>query len=125
MTTIKRLLIVDDEPAILFAFSQYLKSPSLCIETAETAEAALGLIDQRTFDAAIVDLSLAGAAQLAGLDIVRRLKERHPACLVLVVTAFAGDEIKGSISRAGADLYFEKPVSPEKIKETLALKGIS
>jgi DNA-binding response OmpR family regulator len=124
MTTSKRLLIVDDESAILFAFSQYLKSPSLVIETAETVEIAFGLIDRLPFDAAVVDLCLAGTASLDGLSVVRRLKERSPDCIVMVVTAFAGEDIKETISQSGADLHFEKPVSPEKIRETLELRGI-
>ncbi len=124
MTSIQRVLMVDDEPAILFAFSQFLKSPSMLIETAETPEAAFDLMQRNLFDAALVDLRLTGAERLEGLDIVRMLRQRHPRCVIIVVTAFGGDQIRADIRLAGADYYFEKPVSPEKIKETLTLSGI-
>jgi DNA-binding response OmpR family regulator len=124
MNTVRHLLIVDDEPAILFAFSQFLKAPGIHIDTAETAEAAIDLIERKSIDAAIVDLRLTGAATLEGLDVIRRLKERQPSCVVLVVTAFGGDEIKTNVRRMGADHYFEKPVSPDKLRETLKMKGI-
>ena len=124
MATVRRLLIVDDETAILFAFSQFLKSPSMLLETAETPEAAYSLIESRIFDAALVDLRLTGAERLEGLDIVGVLRQRFPQCVIIVVTAFGGDRIQADIRKAGADFYFEKPVSPEKIKETLTRAGI-
>jgi len=43
----------------------------------------------------------------------------------MVVTAYGGDDIKKTIHDLGADYYFEKPVSPQKIKEVLAQHGIS
>ncbi len=124
MNMVRRLLIVDDEPAILFAFSQFLKAPAVLIETAETADEAMSLINRLSFDAAIVDLRLTGATTLEGWDVIRHLKGKQSLCTILVVTAFGGDEIKENVRRLGADYYFEKPVSPEKLKETLTLKGI-
>jgi DNA-binding response OmpR family regulator len=42
-----------------------------------------------------------------------------------VVTAFGGEEIKANVRTMGAEYYFEKPISPEKLRETLKARGIS
>jgi DNA-binding response OmpR family regulator len=110
---------VDDESAILFAFSQYLKSPGVEIDTADTADKAMALIETNDYRAAVVDLRLTGATTMEGCDIIMRLKRRPAACAVMVVTAYGGREIKETVKGLGADYYFEKPVSPKVIRDTL------
>jgi DNA-binding response OmpR family regulator len=118
------ILIVDDEPAILFAFSQFLKSPTIVIETASTLEDAVDVLKLRQFDAVVADLRLTGTANIEGYEVVRSVKLFQDACTIIVVTAYGGDGIKNTVFQLGADFYFEKPVSPQKIKDTLKQRGI-
>jgi DNA-binding response OmpR family regulator len=120
-----RILIVDDEPTILFAFSQYLKSPTVIIETASTFEEAVDVLKRQTFGAVIADLRLTGTTNIEGYEVISQARRLQPSSKIMVVTAYGGDDIKKTIHDLGADYYFEKPVSPQKIKEVLAQHGIS
>jgi DNA-binding response OmpR family regulator len=124
MEPARRILLVDDEASILFAFSQYLKAPGMEIDTAETSEAALSLIEKKDYRAMVVDLRLTGATTLEGYEIIRRLKKLRPDCMVIVVTAYGGPEIMETLELLGVDLYFEKPVSPKVIKDALSREGV-
>jgi DNA-binding response OmpR family regulator len=119
-----RVLIVDDETAILFAFSQYFKSPTIIIETASTLEEAADLLKQHAYGAVIADLRLTGTTNIEGYEVVRQARLLQPSCKIVVVTAYGGDDIKKTVNDLGADLYFEKPVSPQKLKEVLKQYGI-
>jgi DNA-binding response OmpR family regulator len=120
-----RVLFIDDEASILFAFSQYLKSPTIIIETASTLEEAADLLKQRAYGAVIADLRLTGTTNIEGYEVVRQARRLQPSCKIVVVTAYGGDDIKKTVHELGADYYFEKPISPQKIKEVLAQHGIS
>jgi DNA-binding response OmpR family regulator len=120
-----RILIVDDEPTILFAFSQYLKSPTVIIETASTFDEAVDVLKRQIFGAVIADLRLTGTTNIEGYEVIRQARRLQPSSKIMVVTAYGGDDIKKTIHELGADYYFEKPVSPQKIKEVLAQHGIS
>ena len=120
-----RILIVDDEPTILFAFSQYLKSPTVIIETASTFDEAVDVLKRQIFGAVIADLRLTGTTNIEGYEVIRQARRLQPSSKILAVTAYGGDDIKKTVHELGADYYFEKPVSPQKIKEVLAQHGIS
>jgi len=119
----KRILIVDDETAILFAFGQILKAPGVEIDKAASAEEAYDLIAANRYEAAVADLRLSGATNIEGFEVVRRIKETQPACKVIVVTAYGGDDTKKKVQELGADTYIEKPISPQHIKELLRKMG--
>ena len=124
MDASRRILLVDDEAAILFAFSQFLGAPGITIDTAETVDKAVGFITANDYCAAVVDLRLTGATTMEGCDIIRLIKERRPSTTVVVVTAYGGEDIRETVVRLGADFYFEKPVSPKVIRETLKNRGV-
>jgi DNA-binding response OmpR family regulator len=124
MDAFQRILLVDDEAAILFAFSQFLKAPGVMIDSAETVEKAVGLITSNDYRAAVVDLRLTGATSMEGCDIIRLIKQRRPSTTIVVVTAYGGEEIRETVVRLGADFYFEKPISPKVIRETLKNRGV-
>ena len=120
----RRILLVDDETSILFAFSQYLKTSGIEIDTAETLSQADTLIQKYEYAGAVVDLRLTGATTLEGFKVVQMIRERYPRCTTVVVTAYGGAEIRKDIERAGADYYFEKPVSPKVVRDVLQERGV-
>jgi DNA-binding NtrC family response regulator len=124
MNPTRRILLVDDETSILFAFSQYLKAPGVEIDTAETGDQANALIEKNEYCAAVVDLRLTGAIALEGLKVIQALKKRYPRCTVVVVTAYGGVEIRNDVERVGADFYYEKPTSPKVVRDALLQRGV-
>lgn len=105
-----RILVVDDDP-IQREFSQvYLASPKAEVETVESAEAAITLLNERRYDAALIDVDLGG---LDGISLVRQLRgdSRFDDMAVMVIT---GREDMISIDaafEAGATSFTVKPVN--------------
>jgi DNA-binding response OmpR family regulator len=121
----ERILLVDDEEAILFAFKKVLSAPSVTVDTAQTLKEALSLIQLKSYSAVIADLRLTGAEAIEGFEVIREAKRMQTDCKVIVVTAYGGNGTQEKVVQLGADCYFEKPVSPQKVKEMLQSKGIS
>jgi DNA-binding response OmpR family regulator len=105
-----RILVVDDDP-IQREFSQvYLASPKAEVETVESAEAAIGLLERQRYDLALIDVDLDG---MDGISLVGRLRSdpRYDAMAIMVIT---GREDMISIDaafEAGATSFTVKPVN--------------
>jgi DNA-binding response OmpR family regulator len=121
---IKKILIVDDEDAILFAFSKVLMQPNLEIHTALTLNEALELIQKNAYRAVIADLRLSGTTTNDGYDVIQKVTETQKECRIIVMTAYGDEKTKGKVFSLGADFYLEKPVSPHKVKELIVSMGI-
>lgn len=115
----QRILIVDDEKAILLAFKKLLKSPNIEVDTAETMGEADNLLKENIYQAVIVDLRLTGVHGEEGLEIIKYVKELHPQTNVILVTGFGSSAVMEKAQALGAAFYFEKPVSSEVLKNAL------
>jgi len=105
-----RVLVVDDDPAILEILTVYLQ-----LEGHEVLVAADGLLGERLLgsaDLAILDWMLPGST---GLDLTRIVRERYPRLPVLLLTARGEEEDRIHGLRAGADDYVVKPFSPREV----------
>jgi DNA-binding response OmpR family regulator len=120
----KRILLVDDEEVILFGFKQVLSETWLQVDTADTKEMARSLAETNVYDAAILDLRLSNSTALEGLELIPVVINAQKNCRIIVVTAYGDETIKRQALAAGADLFLEKPVSPEVIKKALDNMGI-
>ena len=115
----QRILIVDDEKAILLAFKKLLKSPNIDVDTAETIGETEDLLKRNIYNAAIVDLRLTGVDGEEGLKIMKHIKEFYPQTNVILVTGYGSSAVMEKAQALGAAFYFEKPVSIEILKNAL------
>jgi len=115
----QRILIVDDEKAILLAFKKLLQSPNIEVDTAETIENAENLLKENTYNVAIVDLRLTGVDGDEGLKIIKHIKEFYSQTEVILVTGYGSSIVMEKAHARGAAFYFEKPVSSEILKNAL------
>ena len=123
MPTAKRILLVEDEDAILFAFKQVFKGNNAIVDTATTLAEAKALLDREVYAGVIADLRLTGASNLDGLEVVKYARQVQESCKIVVATAYGGEETKATVMSLGADFYFEKPVSPRVVLEKLQILG--
>jgi DNA-binding NtrC family response regulator len=115
----QRILIVDDEIAILLAFKKLLQSPDIEVDTAETLDDAETLLKENTYSVAIVDLRLTGVDGEEGLKIIKHIKEFYSHTEVILVTGYGNSIVMEKAQARGAAFYFEKPVSSEILKDAL------
>jgi DNA-binding NtrC family response regulator len=113
--TPQRILIVDDEPAILFAYRKLIER--------EGIEEAMEMIRVCPYFAIIADMRLAGTDNEDGLEILRTIQEMGPGTKVILATGYGNSETERKAFALGASHYFEKPVMPAAI--LAALKEIS
>ena len=113
-----RLLLVDDDEEACRLLAEVLERESYQVVPALSADEALAKLDRSgPFDAVLTDLRMPNRS---GLDLLRELRERDPAALVLVLTAFGDAAAAGEAIRAGAYDFISKPYDIAALRETLA-----
>jgi len=118
VNTTPRLLVVDDEDAILEFVSYNLKKEGYDVVTAKDGDAALELAAASAFDLVILDINLPG---MDGAEVCRRIRERS-SVPVIMLTAKTGDLDKVGMLEGGADDYVTKPFSaPELVARARAV----
>lgn len=102
-----KVLVVDDEEIVRDVLSTLLgREQDLAIHTAETAEAALSLIDREHFHVLITDKNLPG---MGGIDLIREARSRRDALEAIMITGYASAESVIAAFAAGASDYLLKP----------------
>src|SRR5579859_496021 len=114
------LLIVDDERSIREACREVALSLGYSAFVADSAEQAYRALDAQSFDAVLLDLRLPGAG---GLDALRRIKERRPEAIVVVVTGYGTVQSAVQAMKNGAYDYVTKPFSLDELKLLLERVG--
>ena len=84
-----KLLIIDDEPNVLYSLQSGLESEELAIVTAKTAKLGLDAVKRDKPDVVIVDVRL---PDLSGLELFDLMKKFDPRLPVIVVTAYSATE---------------------------------
>ena len=107
------LLIVDDERSIREACREVAQSLGYSAHIADSSEQAFRALDLQAFDLVLLDLRLPGAG---GLDALRRIKERRPDALVIVVTGYGTVQSAVQAMKNGAYDYVTKPFSVDELK---------
>jgi two-component system, OmpR family, KDP operon response regulator KdpE len=107
----KRVLIVEDEPALLRALRINLRVRTYDVSTAATGRDALAEAGRRPPDAVILDL---GLPDMDGIEVIQALRgwSRAP---VIVLSGRTGPGDKIAALDAGADDYVTKPFAMEEL----------
>jgi two-component system, OmpR family, response regulator RegX3 len=104
---VNRILVVDDEPAILDAVSYALRSEGFEVEVASDGEAALDAALGAQHDVVVLDLMLPG---MSGMEACRRIRAESAVPIIMLTARGAElDRVLGL--EVGADDYVTKPFS--------------
>ncbi len=109
----KKILVVDDDKASCELLSEILSGEEWTVESANSPEKALILSNQKNFDLVISDINL--EADLSGVDLLKRLREKSP---VILVTGFGSLESAVEATREGAWDFISKPFKVDEILAT-------
>jgi DNA-binding NtrC family response regulator len=113
-----RLLLVDDDEAACRLLAEVLEREQYQVTRALSVPEAKARLDESgPFDAVLTDLRMPGAS---GLDLLRAVRERDPAAIVLVLTAFGDATTAGAAIRAGAHDFISKPYDIDEVRLTLS-----
>lgn len=106
-----RVLVVDDEPAIVRAVRTHLTRQGFQVETAETGGMALERLAALRPDLILLDLSL---PDVDGLEIIREIRTRS-AVPIVVLSVRGAEREKVAALDLGADDYLTKPFGVEEL----------
>ncbi len=109
----KKILIIEDDPAILKGLQASLEEDSYTIHTASDGEKGYNLALKNNFDLIILDIMLPNKN---GFDICRDLRSEGIVTLILMLTSrtYEVDRVLGL--EVGADDYMTKPFSLNELK---------
>jgi two-component system nitrogen regulation response regulator GlnG len=111
------LLVVDDEPNVLYSFTKGLRSESLQILTALTGQEGIELVERKGPDVVILDVRLTDMSGLEAFDQIRQIDPRLP---VIIITAHGKTETAIEAMKRGAFEYLLKPVDLINLREVVA-----
>ena len=108
------LLIIDDDSNVRDTLHDLFSGVHEC-HTADRAEQALEYLQFETYDVVLTDISMPG---LGGLEILRRMTERHPTTPVIVISGQL-DADKDMLLDLGAFDFFAKPFLLEDVENSV------
>lgn len=108
-----RILLVDDDPSVLFALSEVLASHGHDVVTASSGAEGLARFDgEAPFDLLVTDLAMPG---MNGLELLEKVRGRDMALPVIVVTAHGSERTAVDAMKRGAYDYIAKPFDNDEI----------
>jgi two-component system nitrogen regulation response regulator NtrX len=109
------ILIVDDEPDIRSLLADILADEGYSARVAGDSDSALALIETMPPPAlAILDIWLEGSP-LDGMELLDRVRDRHPELPVLMISGHGNIETAVSAIKKGAYDFIEKPFKTDRL----------
>ena len=117
----RKILVVDDDPKILFAFLEVLKKDGYLAVTAGDGEEALNIISSENIILIFMDISL---PKINGLEVLKKFKEKGINIPTIIITGYGIMQNAIRAMQLGAFDYLTKPLDINKIRE-LTKKALS
>ena len=111
-----KVLLVDDERDFVEALSERLQMRDYSSAAVYSGEEALSIVEEDEPEVMVLDLKMPG---MDGLEVLRRVKEKHPNVEVIVLTGHGSEDIAKFCAELGACAYLEKPVDIEKLTQAM------
>ena len=111
-TGARRVLVIDDEPAVLRVLALLLERNGFAVESASNARDGLTLLAEKGFDVILSDIIM---PELSGLDFLRELRQHDLDIPVILMTTGATLDSARDAIEYGAQQYLLKPVEPEAL----------
>jgi signal transduction histidine kinase len=126
--TAGRVLVVDDDPALLDALSEALRLrfEGLDVDTSDAATTALDWIAAADYDAIVADIKM---PEMDGLELLAQIKSLQPDTPTLLITGHGDHDLAVQALRAGAYDYITKPIDRDyfvtSLKQAIECRRLS
>jgi len=108
-----RVLVVDDEPAILRFLRAGLSGQGYVVLEATTGQAVLDQVRRKAVDLVVLDL---GLPDIDGLEVIRNLRDTGAALPIIVLSSREDEKAKVDALDLGADDYVTKPFGMDELQ---------
>ncbi|MGC8740241.1 MAG: sigma-54-dependent transcriptional regulator [Candidatus Sumerlaeaceae bacterium] len=110
------LLVVDDEPDVIYSFRRLFEKEYSMIE-AHSGEEAVQLVQGHDPDVVVMDVRMQG---MDGVEALRRIRQVSPRTIIVLMTAYGTTQSTIEAMRLGAFDYILKPFDITQMREVLA-----
>jgi DNA-binding NtrC family response regulator len=108
----KHILVIDDEPEMQDILKQLLQEEGYELETANSGEAGLDKLLEKSFDLVICDIMMPG---IDGIKTLERIKEIDSQQMVIMITSYASVENAVDAMKKGAFEYITRPFRNDEV----------
>ena len=105
---LRRILVVDDQPALLKTLATILESAGFQVFTAGSGREAGLIASEHQIDLLITDL---GMPDEDGIELVRRLKKEHRELKIIAMSGTFGPDLLKIAKHLGANATLSKPMT--------------
>jgi DNA-binding response OmpR family regulator len=102
----EKVLIVDDEKDFLDIIAERISARGMDVSTASSAEAALNMVEEESYDVVIMDFMMPA---LDGFKALKLMKAKRPEVQIILLTGNVPDEKRMEARELGALDVIEKP----------------
>lgn len=110
---VARILCVDDEAIVLDSFRKILVLDGYSVDTVQTGQEALGLLQSHDYDFVFTDLRMPA---MDGVEVVKAVKHTRPDIDVVIITGYATVETAVECMKFGAMDYVQKPFTEDELR---------
>lgn len=107
-----RVLIVDDQPAILSLVERILRPEGYAVLTAADGVEALKVVEEEFPDLVLMDIRM---PKLDGIEALKRLKKTHPAIPVIMMSGYGEERLSVEAMKLGARGYLKVPFDHDEL----------
>lgn len=107
-----KILVVDDEPAILEVIQRILIDRGFWVDIASNGLEALDLLKQSSYDLMLSDVKM---PHMDGMELLQQVSLLYPDLITVMLSAFANIQDAVAAIKLGAYDYIAKPVYPEDL----------
>jgi two-component system response regulator AtoC len=107
-----KILIIDDQTAILESLSMFFTEKGFQISTAEYGNDGLGKVESEQPDIVILDIKL---PDINGIDVLKEIKAKYEQIVVIMITAFHVMDTTIEAMKYGAFDYIHKPINIKEL----------
>ncbi len=106
-TSIPTIFIIDDQESVRYALGEMLNVFGFAVETYESADAFLSMLDRSRPGCVVADVRMPG---MDGIDLTRELARRKIRLPVVLISGHADVPMAVAAIKAGAEDFIEKPI---------------
>ncbi len=111
-----RVLVAEDTPALQLLERRILEGVGLMVSTVENGEQAIESVLETTFDLVIMDMQM---PVMDGIEATRELRRRGVTVPIVALTANVLSKHREAFSKAGCNVFLEKPIDRRALREVL------
>jgi DNA-binding NtrC family response regulator len=111
-----KILIVDDEREMCVSLSEILSTDHYTSVFTTNPKEAMSFFDKESIDLVIMDIRM---PEIAGLDLLKVIKEKQPRVPVIMITGYASVENAVLAMKYGATDFFTKPLNLKKLTDEI------